>query len=83
MLMSSSISGQWIPWCRLAALLQKSPIEKKFLLVKLRPSLDETLLALRNKADDEGNGRKGKHGNVLAVVGVKVRDVMTLGRPGR
>src|SRR5260221_319299 len=66
-------------WGRLAALLQKAPVGKQLLLVKLRPSLDETLLALRNEADDEGHGQYGKDGNVLAVVGVKVRDMMPLG----
>ena len=47
-------------WGRLAALLQKAPVGEQLLLVKLRPSLDEPLLALRNKADDEGHGRDGK-----------------------
>ena len=39
-------------WGRLAAPLQKLPVGKQLLLVKLRPSLDEALLTLRNKADD-------------------------------
>ena len=40
-------------WARLAALLQKVPIGKQLFLVELRPSLDEPLLALRDKANDE------------------------------
>jgi hypothetical protein len=69
-------------WGRLAALLQKMPVGEQLFLVKLCPSLDETLLTLRNKADDEGNWRNGKHSDVLAVVGMKVRDVVALGRLG-
>jgi hypothetical protein len=69
-------------WGRLAALLQKVPVGEQLLLVKLCPSLDETLLTLRNKADDEGNWRNGKHSDVLAIVGMKVRDMMAFGRLG-
>ena len=69
-------------WRRLASLLQKAPAGKQLLFVKLRPSLDETLLALRNEADDESHGRNGKDGHMLAVVGVEVRNVMLLGRLG-
>ena len=67
-------------WGRLAALLQKAPAGKQLILVKLCPSLDETLLALWNEDDDESHRRNGKHGDVLAVVGVKMRDAMPLGR---
>ena len=69
-------------WGRLTALLQKSPIRKQFILVKLGPRLDQPLLALRNKADNERDRRNGKHSNVLAVVGMKMRDLMTLRRLG-
>ena len=54
-------------------MLQKSPIGKSFILVKLGPCLDEPLLALRNEANDEGDRRNREHGDVLAVVGVKMR----------
>lgn len=37
---------------------------------------------LKNEADDERDRRNGKHRDVLAVVGVKMRDVMTLRRLG-
>ena len=55
---------------------QKSPIGEQLFLVKLRPSLDETLLPLRDEADDERDRRNGKDGNMLAVVGVKMRDMV-------
>ena len=69
-------------WRRFASLLQKAPVGKQLLLVNLRPSLDKTLLALRNESDDERHGRNGKDGHMLAVVGVEVRNVMLLGRLG-
>lgn len=63
-------------------MLQQLPIGKKFVLVKLRPRLDEALLALRNKTDDESHRGNGKHRDMIAVVRVKVGDMMTLGRLG-
>ena len=50
--------------------------------MKLGPSLDESLLALRGKADDERDWRNGKDGDVLTVLGVELRDVMALRRLG-
>ena len=44
--------------------------------MKLGPSLDESLLALGDEADDERDRRDGNDGDMLTVVGVKVRDVM-------
>ena len=51
--------------------------------MKLGPSLDESLLALRDKADDERDWRNGKNGGVLTVLGVEMRDVMALRRLGK
>ena len=39
-----------------AAFLKKLPVGTKLILMKLRPCLDETLLALRNESDDESHG---------------------------
>ncbi|GDY21390.1 hypothetical protein LBMAG56_27370 [Verrucomicrobiota bacterium] len=69
-------------WGRLASLLQKRPIGEQLRLVKLGPSLNEPLLTLRNEANDERDGRDGKHRNVLAIVSVKMRNVMALRRLG-
>ncbi len=73
---------QWRDWGRLAALLKKLPARKQLLPVKLGPSLDKTQLPLWNEGDDERHRRNRKDGNMLAIVGVEMRDVMALRRLG-
>ena len=73
---------QRLDWGRLSALYQKRPIGEQFFLVKLGPSFDETLLALWDETDNERDGHNGKYGNMLAIIGVKMWDVMALGGLG-
>ena len=53
----------------------RAPNQRATPPLKLGPRFDERLLSLRDKTDDEGDRSNGKNGDMLAVVGVEMREV--------